>query len=81
MRIGVLEKKDMDWISVKDKLPSNSKGVVVFIKPFDDFHEYVSTGWYGEGEVDWRVLGFEGEMKNAVTHWAKFPYNLVTENQ
>ena len=55
-----------EWISVKDKLPTSDRNVLVFVRG------YVEIGWYDGYHDEWRT-GIVTLDNCEVTHWMPLP--------
>ena len=61
-----------EWISVKDKLPLNSKNILIYSKDWG-----VGYGWYTAGQ-GWYYCYHDGDgfiytSGNDITHWMPLP--------
>ena len=65
----------MDWISVTERLPSDSGTKLVFIPTLDDKLPFIGIAWF-EPEGTKNISGWQllpTILCNGITHWMELP--------
>lgn len=68
--------EDLDWVSVKERLPKEDGGVMIFAPSADPEKPLVTKAWY-DPNYGWSML--PPNWINAITHWRSLPKNRPTE--
>ena len=71
----------MEWISVKDRLPTEPGSYLIFVPTLNDAMPYIQVAWF-EPWCSTRMQGWQlmpVALKDSVTHWCELTYPKETK--